>query len=183
MVNTRAVDREPTPFVMAWSGDPWTVEWHPPATPPPGKPHGAEAICVADDGFVLISQDGVTWGWPGGRPEGIETWEETVVREIHEEACAGVQAARLLGFTRGNCLAGQEEGLVLTRAVFKAEVLLEPWEPQHETVQRRVVRLSELFAVLALDPGLEPVYARALHEAGFGSGQEAPPEALHDVSG
>jgi len=66
---------------------------------PAGTPHGANAFCVtADDQVVLISNDGVHWGWPGGRPEGSESWEQTLRREILEETCSIVSTAQLLGF-------------------------------------------------------------------------------------
>src|SRR5881628_3696426 len=96
------------------SGGDWLIAWHPPATPPDGTPHGANAFCVtAENGVVLISNDGERWGWPGGRPEGHESWEQTLRREILEETCAIVHAARLLGFCRAACRTGPEQGRVL----------------------------------------------------------------------
>jgi 8-oxo-dGTP pyrophosphatase MutT (NUDIX family) len=50
--------------------------------------------------MTVISDDGERWGWPEGRPEGDESWEQTLRREVLEEACATVVDARLLGFTR-----------------------------------------------------------------------------------
>jgi hypothetical protein len=47
------------------------------------------------------------------RPEPGETWEQTLRREMDEEACATVTGARLLGFTHGRCLTGPERGTVL----------------------------------------------------------------------
>jgi ADP-ribose pyrophosphatase YjhB (NUDIX family) len=98
----------------AANGGDWMMAWHPPASPPPGQPFGANAFCLARDGaVVLISPDGVRWGWPGGRPEPGESWEQTLRREIAEEACATVTEARLLGFVRSRCTSGHEEGLVV----------------------------------------------------------------------
>ena len=100
------------------NGDDWTMAWHPPGDAPPGRPHGANAFCVtADREVVLISTDGSRWGWPGGRPEPGESWEDTLRREMLEEACATVTEARLLGFVRSRCLAGRKKGLVLVRSV------------------------------------------------------------------
>ena len=111
--------------VCANGGD-WLISWHPPTETPAGKAHGANAFCVtADNGIVLISQDGERWGWPGGRPENEESWEQTLRREILEETCAFVRDARLLGFSRGACLTGSEAGLVLLRSIWRAEVELE----------------------------------------------------------
>jgi ADP-ribose pyrophosphatase YjhB (NUDIX family) len=92
-------------------GAEWVVAWHPPGTAPAGRPHGANAFCVTGGNeVVLISADGVRWGWPGGRPEDDESWEQTLHREMLEETCAKVVAATLLGFCRGECLNGPEQG-------------------------------------------------------------------------
>jgi ADP-ribose pyrophosphatase YjhB (NUDIX family) len=123
---------------------------------------------TADRGVVLISQDGERWGWPGGRPEGDESWEQTLRREILEETCAIVVGeARLLGFCRGACLTGPEEGLVLVRSIWRAEVDLMPWEPRFEISHRRVVPAAELLSHLRIEEGFEPIYYRAIAEAGL----------------
>jgi ADP-ribose pyrophosphatase YjhB (NUDIX family) len=93
-------------------------------------------------------------GFPAGRPEEGESWEETLRREMLEEACAIVGRARLLGFSRGACVAGPEEGLVLVRSMWRAEVQLEPWEPRFEIPHRRVVTATDpaVQRMLELDP-------------------------------
>ena len=74
----------------------------------------ADALCFTRDGaVVLISPDGERWGWPGGRPEPGESWEQVLRRAIAEEARATVTEARLPGFVRARCTSGHEEGLVL----------------------------------------------------------------------
>jgi 8-oxo-dGTP pyrophosphatase MutT (NUDIX family) len=138
-----AADREPV--AARSNGQDWIVAWHPPSVPPDGKPHGAEGICVTPGGeIVVISRDGERWEFPAGRPDGAETWEETLRREVLEEACATVVRARLLGFTRGVCVAGQQEGLILVRSMWRADVELAPWEPQFEISHRRVVPATHL---------------------------------------
>ena len=117
MLGPAAPDGEET-LVPANGGD-WWMAWHPPGGEPPGQPHGANAFCLTSDGaVVLISPDGERWGWPGGRPEPGESWEQTLHREVAEEACATVTGARLLGFVRSRCTSGREEGLVLVRSIF-----------------------------------------------------------------
>lgn len=148
------------------NGDDWSIAWHAPIAAPAGKVHGANAFCVTrDGGVVLISSDGERWGWPGGRPEGDESWEQTLRREILEETCATVGDARLLGFCRSVCLNGPEEGLVMVRSIWRAEVDLMSWEPRFEIAHRRIVPAAELMSHLWMESGFEPIYHRALVEA------------------
>src|SRR6266545_4810294 len=109
-----AMDRRA--LAVSSDGEDWRVAWHPPPDPPPGTPHGAAAVCLVADQVVLISGDGQRWGLPGGRPEPNERWADTLRREIREEACATVTSCRLLGFSRGACVRGPQEGLVLVRS-------------------------------------------------------------------
>ena len=160
--------RDGEEFAVHSNGGDWLIAWCPSAATPEGIAHGANAFCVtSDDRVVLISNDGERWGWPGGRPEGAESWEQTLHREVLEEACAAVVEARLLGFCRAACLTGPERGRVLVRSVWLAEVELLPWEPRFEIAHRRVVSATDLLEHLWMEPGFEPIYHRALVEAGL----------------
>lgn len=75
--------------------------------------------------------------------------------------------ARLLGFCRGVCLSGAEEGLRLVRSVWRAHVELLAWEPRFEIRHRRVVPVGELLTHLWIEHGFEPLYHRVLIEAGL----------------
>lgn len=141
------------------------VSWHPPSTPPEGRRHGAAGVCFSEGQVVLISNDGVSWEWPAGRPEGKEEWRETLEREMQEEACARVVKARLLGFGRGECVAGTEKGLVLVRSVWRADVVLEAWEPRFETKGRLVVPVEEAMRRIKVQTAPE-IQARIWEEAG-----------------
>lgn len=151
------------------NGQEWNVTWHNPNAPPSGKPHGSVGICVTPrGGVVLVSADGTHWTLPAGRPEGSEDWQQTLRREILEEACAIVRSVRLLGFSRGHCISGHEAGLVLVRAIWRADVELQPWRPMFEIRHRRVVPAKDLLFHLALDAeGHLPTYRRAMIEAGL----------------
>ena len=162
------VARDGEEFAARSNEGEWLITWRPPTAVPEGAAHGANAFCVtAENHVVLISEDGERWGWPGGRPEGDESWEQTLRREVLEEACAVVVDARLLGFTRSVCLTGPEQGLVLVRSIWLAEVELMSWEPRFEIAHRHVVPAAELLAHLWMEQGFEPIYHRALVEAGL----------------
>lgn len=150
------------------AGQEWLVSWHRPDNPPPcGKRHGSAGVCFAAKGqVVLVSSDrGDTWGFPGGRPIGNESWQETFERELSEEACARLDEATLLGFSQGICVGGHEKGLVLVRALWGAAVTLLPWNPQHEITHRRLVEKNTAMDHVSFPLGARPIYERWVHEA------------------
>lgn len=157
-------------FTAFINGQEWHVAWYPPPDPPPGTPHGAEAVCRAGDRIVVVSPDGQRWGLPAGRPEGREQWADTMRREVREEACAEVRECRLLGFSRGVCVRGPQEGLVLVRSMWRAEVRLDAWEPRFEMAHRRLLPAEEVFRFLTIPRGLGPFYRRLLAEADVAGG-------------
>ena len=145
----------------------WMVAWHPPSDPPEGTPYGANGVCVNQDGeVVVISAEGAHWDIPGGRPEGDETGEETLRREMLEEACATVHDARLLGFAQLRCIAGQNEGRVLVRSFWRADVTTNAWEPQFEIAHRRLLPPDQVLGCVTTRDGVTAMTWRALIEAG-----------------
>jgi ADP-ribose pyrophosphatase YjhB (NUDIX family) len=153
-------------------GQDWLSSWHPPSKPPPdGRNHGAAGICITHDGqVVLVTEDGVAWDIPGGRPEAGESLRQTLDREMLEETCGRVQDARLLGYFRGQCVRGHEQGLVLVRSFWLATIELDAWEPRYEIVQRRLVTptvaLDEVGSSSLWSPW-RAIFARAFLEAGL----------------
>ena len=145
------------------------MSWHGPDESPPGTPHGAADVCVGPgDELVLISPDGRAWTFPAGRPEGDETEEETLRRELREEACVEVLEARLLGYSRGECVRGHELGLVLVRSFWRAEVRIDPWEPEFEIDHRLIVPCSAAARyVVGAGSAADRIHLRALVEAGL----------------
>jgi len=145
-------------------GNRWRQSWHPPTNVPTGERHGAAGICVTRSGdVVVISEDAVSWDFPAGRPEGDEDWEQTLRREVLEEACAVVTDAHLLGFARGRCVEGREAGLTLVRSVWLARVKLNDWLPRFEIRHRKLVPFEQGVSVVLAEYG--PLWNRAFHEA------------------
>jgi ADP-ribose pyrophosphatase YjhB (NUDIX family) len=162
--------RDGVELLVTNGGQDWRVAWHPPPEAPPGTPHGSAAVCLAGDQVVLVSGDGIRWGLPGGRPEPGEDWADTLRREVREEACATVTSCQLLGFSRGACERGPEAGLVLVRAMWRAEVRLDPWRPRFEMAGRRLVPAAEAHAGMWIEEGFRPIYRRIFAEAALPTG-------------
>jgi 8-oxo-dGTP pyrophosphatase MutT (NUDIX family) len=161
-----ARDGEPVEFHS--KGQDWRAVWHPPGSPvPSGRAHGSAAVCFTADGLVAIVSDdaGASWGFPGGRPEAGEDPRATLDREVLEEACATVERALLVGVVRSECVRGTEHGVVLVRSLWIAEVALRPWQPCHETTDRRLVSPAEALDAIRFPPDARPIYERWLQEA------------------
>ena len=137
-------------FAFHADGQDWVASLHPPSAPPEGKNHGSSGVCLTPDGYlVLVSENGTDWLFPGGRPEGDEDWRQTLEREMWEEACARVEAAALMGFMRGQCIQGHEQGLILIRSIWRVEAELAPWQPEWEIPFRALVRPELVLLLIA----------------------------------
>ena len=165
-MNLVASDEEE--FAVHANGGDWLIAWRPTGKAPEGTRHGASGFCVTPEGgVVLVSDDGLRWVWPGGRPEGDESWEQTFRREMLEETCTVVRQATLLGFCRSRCLSGPEKGLVLVRSVWRGDVEVGAWLPTFEIPHRRIVPIADLLSAMSIDAGWEPIMRRAALEAGL----------------
>ncbi len=167
MKQSSAAARDGVEFRFRSGGEDWIASWHSPAqSPPGGTPHGSAAICFTlDREVVLVSSDGATWEVPGGRPEVHEDFRATLDREISEEACARIERASLLGFSKGTCMSGPGEGLVLVRSLWCAVVSLREWAPRHEMNYRRLVPSCVAIEQLDSPVGLRSIYRRWFGEA------------------
>lgn len=143
----------------------WHVAYCPPPEPPPGRPYGAEVVCVVGDRIVVVSEDGEHWRLPRGAHEPRQRCRDTMRREVREEACVTVMECRLLGFSRYVCVRGPQEGLVLIRSLWRAEVRLAPWNPRGESARRRLLSVGEAFRSLTIPDGLGPFYRRLFAQA------------------
>jgi ADP-ribose pyrophosphatase YjhB (NUDIX family) len=117
----------------------YRIAWFdPPFRPPLDETTQASGICFScDHRIVLVTPNGADWSLPGGSPEPGETLEETLVREVREEACAHLIDSSYIGCQRVEELDGDRLPYYNTR--FWARVELEEFRPEHEMVARRLV--------------------------------------------
>jgi len=103
---------------------------------------------VADSREVVAVAGGADehyWVPPGGHRETGECLEDTLRRELREEASADVRASQLLGFQRCRHLNGSRAGQLTVEAIFWARVALRPFVPNVETHARRLMSLSDAY--------------------------------------
>lgn len=131
----------------------WRVSLHAPDDRPEGAPHGSEAICmINDDTTVLVRNSVGRLNTPGGHPEAGESSEDTMIREVREEAVAEVTSWTLIAYARSECLEGDRKGHVMVRDMYVARVELLPWvKPDFEIVERITVPIDQLVSVMSDD--------------------------------
>lgn len=124
------------------------VRERPPADCVPGS---AGAVCVTAGGDAVVVTENPTYGWgcPGGHPEGDETPEQTLAREVLEEACARVVESELL-VTHELEELDDERRIVARRwsPAFWSRVEVDPWVPEFEKKHRRLVPLAQVNELL-----------------------------------
>ena len=117
-----------------WSGTRALVSWLEPTDAPPDDviQRAEAAAFTANSALVAVAEGNTQFTWwvlPGGRREPWERLEETLRRELLEEACARLQTSQPLGFVHVRHLNGERAGRVTTDALFWARVELLPFEP------------------------------------------------------
>jgi ADP-ribose pyrophosphatase YjhB (NUDIX family) len=149
-----------------WMGRELLVTWRDTSFSPPClSGNQASGICFTEDNMVvLVSNDGQTWSLPGGHTESGESTEDTLVREVNEEACAMVTNLAYLGAQEVRDLADNTGSTIHYQALFWARVRLGEFEPKYETKARRLVLPSEINDSLYQTPSgiLEAIVAAAL---------------------
>lgn len=120
--------------------------WYPPET----AITQAYGFCFTPDGLVVVVQaeDGF-WNLPGGQLEAGETARDALVREVAEEACAQVTDCRYLACQHVWDPHTPHGPTSHYQTRWWARVQLDPWEPRHETIQRRTVPPTQVLSTLS----------------------------------
>jgi ADP-ribose pyrophosphatase YjhB (NUDIX family) len=146
---TRSVTVQPlVRETFADGGASFRASWFdPPFRPPRAETTQALGICFTPDSrIVLVTWNDRDWTLPGGTVELGETLEQTLAREVREEACAEVLDCAYIGCQRVEHLDEDRAPYYQTR--FWAQVELEPFVATHEMTARRLVAPGEFLTSL-----------------------------------
>ena len=130
----------------SWNGHVYTLTWQAGATVPENTSFiQASGVCFTSEGeLVLVEDETGERMLPGGHPEMGESLEQTLIREVWEEACATVEKAIYFGSQQVD-----EEGYETRyQARFWTRVKLEPFIPRFETTRRILVKPADFLTTL-----------------------------------
>ena len=126
-------------------------EWLPaPYVPERALTIQSSGLCFTAEGKITLVSDGKGWVCPGGYPEDGETLEETLIREIAEEACARVKDYEYIGCIRTYELPPVPPGSppLFYQMRYWVRIENEPFIPKHEMTHRIDVLPEQFVAEL-----------------------------------
>jgi 8-oxo-dGTP pyrophosphatase MutT (NUDIX family) len=110
----------------------------------------ALGLCFTTAGLVvMVTWDGRQWTFPGGTVEDGESVEQALVREVAEEACARVVRCQYLASQHVADPRNPDGVPSYYQSRWWARVELDPWQPRHEMVGRRLVAPDQVLDVLS----------------------------------
>lgn len=118
--------------------------------PPERRVTQASGFCFTPGGQVVLVRTGDGfWTLPGGQVEPGERPADTLVREVAEEACARVTSSRYLACQHVWDPQAPSGPTSHFQTRWWARVELDPWQPRHETVERRLIPPSRVLGSLS----------------------------------
>jgi len=102
--------------------------------------------CLDNDNKVLIVKNDHGWGLPGGHPEEGESTEQSLRREISEEANVTISSFKLLGYVEVNDPQNESiEGRAYAQLRFICRLAeINEFSAEFETSERAFVSIAEL---------------------------------------
>jgi len=135
---------------LMWEGRTLTATWLPaPFMPALDQVTQASGVCFTGSGkIVLVAGHAGKWALPGGHVEPGETLEQTLAREVLEEACATVTQSEYLGAQEVIDPDNPTGSRAYYQARFWARVELKRFEPRFERMQRTLIAPSAFQSAL-----------------------------------
>ena len=100
---------------------------------------------VFDNGgkILIIKKDSGVWCLPGGTPESFDkSFEDTLEREVYEESCVRVEAAKFIGCIK---VTNEKTKEVCYQLRYTARAKsIDAFKPEFETVERKFVTTENI---------------------------------------